>query len=176
MFRYHPFPVYTKAIKPQPITCPISGQASDYSYSFETYPTNDDEAGEEQDVQICPWCLHNGAAARQYPDISFNDAPVTPDVDRAARDELAHRTPRYVSFQEQEWPVHHGDYSAFVGYVGWREIAAFAGELAGDLARLRRQLTWSKPDLESWVNGASVQGYLFRCTTCGGHQLTFDQD
>ena len=31
-----------------------------------------------------------------------------------------------------------------------------------------------KAELESWVNGASVQGYLFRCTTCGIHKLTFD--
>ncbi len=175
MFRYHPFPVYTKAIKPWPITCPVCGQASEYSYAFVTYPT-DEEDDEEQEVQICPWCLHDGAAARQYPHISFNDPPVAPDVDEAARDELAHRTPRYASFQEQEWLVHHGDYCAFVGYVGWREIAAFAGELTNDLARLRRRLGWRKPELESWVNGASVQGYLFRCTTCGVHQLTFDQD
>jgi uncharacterized protein CbrC (UPF0167 family) len=177
LFRYHPFPVYTKAIEPQPITCPACGLASDYSYSFTAHPTDEDtEGAEERDVRVCPWCLHDGRAARRYPGVAFNDPPPAADIGDAARDELAYRTPSYVGFQEREWPVHHGDYCAFIGYVGWREIAPYAAELAVDLARLRRQLGWRKPELESWVNGASVQGYLFRCTTCGIHRLTFDLD
>lgn len=169
MFRYHPFPVYTTAIQPQPITCPVCGKASDYSYPFMVY-----SGAEEQEVGICPWCLHDGSAARHYPGIVFTDPPLASDVSDAARDELAHRTPTYASFQELEWPVHHADYCAFSGYVGWREIAPYAAELAADLTRLRHQLGWRKPELETWVNGTSVQGYLFRCTTCGTHRLTFD--
>lgn len=156
LFRYHPFPVYTKAITLQPITCPVCGQASEYSYAFVTDSPNEDEG--EREVQVCPWCLHGGAAARHFPGIVLTDPPAAPEIGDAARDELAHRTPGYASFQEKEWPVHHQDYCAFIGYVGWREIAPYAGELATDLARLRHQLGWRKPELESWVNGASVQG------------------
>jgi uncharacterized protein CbrC (UPF0167 family) len=174
MFRYHPFPVYTRAIQPQQITCSACGLVSNYSYAFAVYPDDEDTEGEEREVRVCPWCLHDGSAARHYPDVVFTDPPMAAGVGDDARGELAHRTPTYASFQEQEWPVHHGDYCAFIGYAGWREVAPYAAELAADLARLRRTLGWRKPELESWVNGASVQGYLFRCTTCGVHRLTFD--
>jgi uncharacterized protein CbrC (UPF0167 family) len=60
--------------------------------------------------------------------------------------------------------------------LGWKHIHPYAAELAPDLARLRRRLGWVKSDLESWANGSSTQGYLFRCLTCGVHRLTFDQD
>jgi uncharacterized protein CbrC (UPF0167 family) len=63
-----------------------------------------------------------------------------------------------------------------MGYVGWKQIAPYAAELADDLAKLRRITKWVKADLEAWINGASVQGYIFRCLTCGKHRLTFDMD
>ena len=35
-------------------------------------------------------------------------------------------------------------------------------------------MRWRKTELESWLNGALVQGYHTRCTTRGIHRLTFD--
>jgi uncharacterized protein CbrC (UPF0167 family) len=173
LFRYHPFPVYTKAIAQSPLTCPLCEQPSEYSYAFAASTVAGGPGEEEREIRVCPWCLHDGTAASRYPGLAFVDPPAA-DAGAAARDELAHRTPGVASFQDLEWPAHHGDYCAFIGYVGWKEIAPYAGELGSDLARLRRELGWRKPELESWVNGASVQGYLFRCTTCGMHRLAFD--
>src|SRR5579871_2169640 len=147
LFRYHPFPVYTGAIEARAITCPVCGLASDYSYAF---TLDADGALDEREARVCPWCLHDGSAARRFPSMVGIDPPAAPDVDAAARDELAHRTPAIATFQEHEWPVHHGDYAAFIGYVGWKEIAPYARELAADLTRLRRALGWRKQEMESW--------------------------
>ena len=178
LFRYHPFPVYTESIKAVPITCPVCELPSDYSFAFMYHPAEDDLVDDkgEQEVRVCPWCLHDGSAARAYRGVTFNDPPVKPEVSEAARDELAYRTPTCYTWQDQEWPVHHGDYCAFIGYVGWKQIAPYAAELADALAKLRHQFGWKKAELEGWVNGASVQGYLFRCLTCGIHRLRVDQD
>ena len=146
---------------------------SEYSYPVAVAVAEAGQDMQEREVRVCPGVCPT-VPRRALPGVTFADPEATADVAADARDELAYRTPTYVGFQDQEWPTHHGDYCAFIGYVGWREIAPYAGELAGDLARLRRQLGWRKPELESWVNGASVQGYLFRCTTCGIHRLTFD--
>lgn len=177
LFRYHPFPVYTGSIRPEAISCPICNLHSDYCYEFQ-YAPPDDEGGtaEERAVRTCPWCLHDGRAAGHYPGASFNDPPVAPGISQAAQDELAQRTPSYYTFQEMRWPVHHDDYCAFIGYVGWKEIAAYVGEMQGDLDELRRLTQWNKEELEHWPNGASVQGYLFRCLTCGVHRLTADME
>ncbi len=173
-FRYHPFPIYTESFKAQPITCPVCNLDSEYSYHFVYFGPPEEELEDELEVCVCPWCLHDGSAARAYPGLTFIDPPHSPEVSEEARDELAHRTPTYQGFQEIEWPVHHGDYRAFVAYAGWKEVLPYAKELASDLTQLRRGLGWGKAELESWVNGASVQGYLFRCTTCGIHKLLFD--
>ncbi|HWE60887.1 MAG TPA: CbrC family protein, partial [Chloroflexota bacterium] len=77
IFRYHPFPVYTRAIEAQPITCPVCGEASAYSYAFTYAPDADTE---EQEVRVCPWCLHDGSAARRYPGVTFVDPPPAPEV------------------------------------------------------------------------------------------------
>ena len=180
LFRYHPFPVYTGSIKALAITCPVCGLPSEYSYEFVPDRPEDetlgDGGGAEQMVRVCPWCLHDGTAARRYPGTSFNDAPRAAGIPAPAREELEYRTPTYYTFQEKEWPTHHDDYCAFIGYAGWKEIAAYAAELAADLARLRRWTKWVKADLEAWKTGSSVQGYLFRCLTCGVHRLTVDMD
>jgi len=174
-FRYHPFPIYTKAFDPTPITCPLCGLDSEYSYSFLSgVPKEGPENETDNEVRVCPWCLHEGSAARAYPGVTVIDPPASPEVSAEARDELAHRTPPYYGFQEIEWAVHHGDYCAFIAYAGWKEVLPYAKELASDITRLRRSMGWNKADLESLRNGASVQGYLFRCTTCGVHKLLFD--
>ena len=177
LFRYHPFPVYTGSIRPEVIVCPACGLPSDFCYEF-TFAPPDDEGGvgEERPARTCPWCLHDGRAAAHFPGASFNDPPEAPGVSRVAHDELAWRTPTYSPFQEKLWPVHHDDYCAFIGYVGWKEIAAYAGEMRDDLDALCRWTRWDAAELERWPNGGSVQAYLFRCLTCGVHRLTADTE
>jgi uncharacterized protein CbrC (UPF0167 family) len=119
LFRYHPFPVYTGAIKAVAITCPVCALPGDFSYEF--VPEADDEE-DGPPVRVCPWCLHDGSAARRFGDAIFTHAPHNPEVPIAAREELEHRTPTYYTFQEKEWPAHHGDFCAFMGYVGWKHI------------------------------------------------------
>lgn len=36
---------------------------------------------------------------------------------------LLHRTPGYSGYQQKVWLSHCGDFCAFTGYVGWKEIA-----------------------------------------------------
>ena len=39
-------------------------------------------------------------------------------------DELIHRTPGYCGWQQEYWRAHCGDYCAYLGHVGARELRA----------------------------------------------------
>lgn len=73
--------------------------------------------------------------------------------------------------------MHCGDYCAFVGYVGYRELKQM-----GIVDEILQDSVWdmwgAKPEevLKDLVNGGSVQGYLFQCLHCGKYLLWADCD
>ena len=91
-------------------------------------------------------------------------------------DELIHRTPGYHGWQQEYWRAHCGDYCAFLGYVGYKELEqmGIVDEVLDDTIWKE----WMKPEtmLRNMVDGGSVQGYLFRCLHCGKYRLWVDCD
>ena len=89
-------------------------------------------------------------------------------------DELIHRTPGYSGWQQEYWRAHCGDYCAFLGYVGARELRAL-----GALEDVLDDPMWDEEQKEmirESVNGGHLQCYLFQCLHCGKHLVWMDFD
>ncbi len=172
-FRYHPDPVKTGAFlkSDSAVVCQCCNNPTDIYYSGPFY------AEEEVDI-LCPACIANGEAAMKY-DGEFQDEYSTDDdVDDDERlDELIHRTPGYHGWQQEYWRAHCGDYCAFLGHVGYKELEqmGIVDEVLDDDTIWKE---WMKPEtmLRNMVDGGSVQGYLFRCLHCGKYRLWVDCD
>ena len=66
-----------------------------------------------------------GEAARKYDGSFQDDFSVDDGVDDSEKlDELIHRTPGYSGWQQEYWRAHCGDYCAYLGPVGSRELRA----------------------------------------------------
>ena len=85
-----------------------------------------------------------------------------------------YRTPGYHGWQQEYWRAHCGDYCAFLGYVGARELRAL-----GALEDVLDDPMWDKGQKEmirESVNGGHLQCYLFQCLHCGKHLIWMDFD
>ena len=173
VFRYHPNPLETEAfLVADPLkTCECCGKEVSVYYNGPFYAV-------ENIGCLCPACIADGRAAEKF-DGAFQDEYSLEDgVDDSERlDELIHRTPGYQGWQQEYWRTHCGDYCAFIGYVGYRELKRM-----GIVDEVLADSVWSDwgedPEelLKDLVNGGSVQGYLFRCLHCGKHLLWVDCD
>ncbi|MFH8411183.1 CbrC family protein [Streptomyces sp. NPDC018019] len=130
-----------------------------YLYTGPIYTAADVDDG------VCPWCIADGSAARQY-DAQFTGGP-SDDILDAIWEALSTRTPGYSSWQgDGDWLVHCGDGAAFLGPVGARELAGYP-----DAVEALRQETadWgeSADDVERYLTALDKDGwataYLFRC-------------
>lgn len=162
-FKYHPNPLETGVFKNDRIViCDVCEKATDIYYTNPFYAVEDIEA-------ICPLCIASGKAAKKY-NGEFQDIFSCDPVDNEQFvDELVHRTPGYCGWQQEYWLAHCGDFCAFVGYVGWKEIKAMDleqeiedGEY--DIVEVKKYLT----------KGGAMSGYLFQCLKCGKHRLHID--
>lgn len=172
-FRYHPNPLETEAfsLSDTPVVCDCCGKPVKIYYDGPFY------AIDEVDY-LCPECISSGRAAEKF-DGEFQDEVSLDDGvdDEEKLDELIHRTPGYHGWQQEYWRAHCGDYCAFVGYVGYRELKQM-----GIVDEILEDSSWNnwgaKPEevLKDLVNGGGVQGYLFRCLHCGKHLLWIDCD
>ena len=85
------------------------------------------------------------------------------------------KTPGYSGWQQEVWLAHCDDYCAFLGYVGWNEIKQLGieKEIEQDLSS-----TYTDSEIEfikkNLIDNGDMQGYLFRCITCGKHRLHQD--
>ena len=89
-------------------------------------------------------------------------------------DELIHRTPGYSGWQQEYWRAHCGDYCAYLGHVGARELRAL-----GVLEEVLDDPMWDdeqKEMIRESVNGGHLQCYLFQCLHCGKHLVWMDFD
>ena len=89
-------------------------------------------------------------------------------------DELIHRTPGYSGWQQEYWRAHCGDYCAYLGPVGSRELRAL-----GVMEDVLEDPMWDEEQKEmirESVNGGHLQCYLFQCLHCGKHLLWMDFD
>ena len=129
-----------------------------------------------EDIEcLCPECISSGEAARKYDGSFQDDCSVDDGVEDPARlDELIHRTPGYSGWQQEYWRAHCGDYCAYLGHVGARELRAL-----GVLEDVLDDPMWDdehKEMIQESVNGGHLQCYLFQCLHCGKHLVWMDFD
>ncbi len=87
--------------------------------------------------------------------------------------ELTERTPGYCGWQQEYWLAHRND-CAFVGYVGWKEIADKLDQFA-DLKADCNAFGMDYEKLPEYLlDGGDCRGYLFRCLHCGKLRLWAD--
>lgn len=119
-FRYHPNPLETGAFEESAdgVACDCCGKTTHIFYTGPFYAVEDIEC-------LCPECISSGEAARKYDGSFQDDCSVDDGVEDPARlDELIHRTPGYSGWQQEYWRAHCGDYCAYLGHVGARELRA----------------------------------------------------
>lgn len=169
-FRYHPNPLATGAFEESAggVVCDCCGKMTHVFYTDPFYAVDDIE-------YLCPACIANGDAARKYDGSFQDDFSVDDGVDNPEKlDELIHRTPGYCGWQQEYWRAHCGDYCAYLGRVGARELRAL-----GVLEEVLDDHIWDeeqKDMIRESVNGGHLQCYLFQCLCCGKHLVWMDFD
>lgn len=169
-FRYHPDPLDTGAFErsKEGVVCDCCGKATNIFYTTPFFSVEDIDC-------LCPECIASGEAAQKY-NGSFQDEYSLEDgVDDPEKlDELIHRTPGYSGWQQEYWRAHCGDYCAYLGRVGARELRAL-----GVLDEVLDDPMWDdeqKEMIQEAVNGGHLQCYLFQCLHCGKHLVWMDFD
>ncbi|MGY5959203.1 PF03691 family colicin E2 tolerance protein CbrC [Kosakonia sp. BK9b] len=184
VFKYHPQPLETGVFFDDKIvTCACCQQSTGVYY------TNPFYSREEIDY-LCPWCIADGSAAQKF-DGSFQDEASIDGVEgefdyegeftgfknpwpEASLIELTERTPGYCGWQQEHWLAHCNDFCAFVGYVGWEEIADKLDQFV-DLHADCHAIGIEYDKLAQYLrDGGDCQGYLFRCLHCGKLRLWAD--
>ncbi|WP_281168174.1 CbrC family protein [Sporichthya polymorpha] len=106
-------------------------------------------------------------------DASLTDAYGAPaGVAREIVDTITVRTPGFSGWQQERWLYHCNDAAAFLGVVGWAQVA----DLPDAVQSLRADIAgtgWSEQQLDGYLHALSADGqpaaYLFRCLHCGEH-------
>ena len=169
-FRYHPDPLETGAFEESAddVVCDCCSKATHIFYTVPFYAVEDIE-------HLCPACISSGEAARKYDGSFQDDYSVDDGVDDPEKlDELIHRTPGYCGWQQEYWRAHCGDYCAYLGHVGARELRAL-----GVMEDVLDDPMWNEEQKEmirESVNGGHLQCYLFQCLHCGKHLVWMDFD
>lgn len=166
-FRYHPDPVGTGSIVASPRSCLGCGRQRGYVY---VGPVSADA---ELSEAICPWCIADGTAARQF-DAEFT-APhgvgdygswdrVPPDV----VEEISRRTPGFFGWQQERWWTHCSDGAAFLGCAGRLELDGMWRDAA---PALEADAGLDADDWREYAAALDAEGsptaYVFRCRHCG---------
>lgn len=167
VFRYHPDPLGTGSVVESGATCGCCGRARGYRYVGPVYAV--DEPGDA----LCPWCIDDGRAAAVF-DADFTDVggDVPEDVPASVVEVVAHRTPGYAAWQQEEWRYHCGDACAFLGPVGAAELGSLAPEARAAVVAAAGEYGGPVDDAAAFVDTLDRDGgptaYLFRCLHCGG--------
>ena len=150
------------------LVCDCCGKTTHIFYTGPFYAVEDIE-------YLCPECISSGEAARKYDGCFQDDCSLDNGVDDPEKlDELIHRTPGYSGWQQEYWRAHCGDYCAYLGHVGARELRAL-----GVLEEVLDDPMWDdeqKKMIQESVNGGHLQCYLFQCLHCGKHLVWMDFD
>jgi uncharacterized protein len=169
-FKYNPNPLSLGIIKKEVTNCPVCKLEREYKYDGPFYTELEVEG-------ICPWCISDGSAARLF-NGEFQDPDNCDEVtDKEYLDELVHRTPGYIGWQQEYWLSHCGDFCAIIQYVGWEEIKHLENELVDDINSICLEWGLTEQEFKNMLlNEGSFQGYLFKCNHCSKHRLYVDSD
>ncbi|WP_107063728.1 CbrC family protein [Streptomyces sp. NRRL B-24720] len=99
----------------------------------------------------------------------FTDAYGLDGVSEEIVEQVTHRTPGFHAWQDPHWLVHCNDAAAFIGEVGYTELAAHPEALDQLRLDLRMGGWHDASQLENFLThlGQGASAMLFRCTVCG---------
>lgn len=131
-FKYHPNAYDLDIFIKEEGICEVCGEQSELKYDCSFYSVDEPD-------YICPFCIANGKASKKF-DGEFNDylgietvSPYLIDkpspIDPVLLEEVACRTPSYVSWQQEVWKVHCNEPCAFIGYAEVATITPLLDEL-----------------------------------------------
>lgn len=168
-FRYHPDPVASGSIRVSAESCACCERNTGWIYTA-TFFTAQDVGGE-----FCPWCIADGSASERFAG-HFTDSYGLDGVSEDVVREVTCRTPGFLAWQEPHWLVHCQDAAAFLGEVGYTELAARPDGLDQLRTDLRLGGWHDENDLERFLThlGDDATAMLFRCTVCGTHLAYVD--
>jgi uncharacterized protein len=161
-FRYHPDPVRTGSIVASDTECVCCGVSRGYVYAPSPFAEDDLEG------QLCPWCIADGAAAATY-DAEFNDSHglKREGISEDVIDEIIHRTPGYIAWQDPRWLSHCGDACEFHGDLPAEKLPNVSETARAEiLADLSTDMTWQRI-LDEYEPGDQPAIYWFKCRHCG---------
>jgi len=169
-FKYHPEPIKTCAFKTDKVVvCECCNKKTDVYYSNPFF-------SEDEIEFLCPACIKSGEASEKFNGV-FQDSFSCDEIEGDEKlKELCTRTPGYCGWQQEYWLAHCGDFCAFIGYVGWKEIEQMetVSEIEEDLLKNSDYLV---ADVKKHLAiDGNMQGYLFKCLICGTHRLHVDCD
>lgn len=167
-FRYHPDPISTGAFKEgEAEVCPCCETECTVYYSIRPYCVENVE-------NLCPDCIASGRAAEKYKASFVADAEEDGEISKEMIDTLFHRTPGYISWQGEYWLSCCGEYCAYLGTVGTRELKELG---IADQVLSEYESRNEFEDVELYLEkDGSLCGYLFQCLHCGKHHLWVDAD
>lgn len=170
-FKYHPDPLATGSIEASDEACECCGKSTGYIYSSILY-------AEEEIEFICPWCIADGSAAKNFDGAFIDDYPlINAGLTEDVVSEVCGRTPGYNSWQQEQWQSHCNDACEFHGDAEKEVLQALSGDALDSF--LEKEMI--KPDI--WVNilagyqkGGSPAVYKFKCRECPEVIYTMDFD
>jgi uncharacterized protein len=167
-FKYHPDPVATGNVVESDTECVCCGKSQGFIYTGPVY------ARGEYDQSICPWCIAGGLAHKKFGASFTDDAGIGgggmwDEAPEAAIEEVAHRTPGFSGWQQEQWWTHCGDAAQFIGRAGRDELKALGPQA---IAAIQDSAGMSDgPDWDQFLAALDKEGsptaYMFRCTKCG---------
>jgi hypothetical protein len=175
-FRYHPHPAASGVIQPELDTpCLSCNRIRGYIYTGPVYT----EKNFILESHLCPWCIADGSAARQF-GATFNDTGDLDDIPDAVRTEIEQRTPGFDGWQQEQWLGCCGHGAVFLGKAGAEELRTHFPEAIPAVKRyLRHEYDLSKQDAEEFFAGLSKEdqptAYIFRCLHCNEYLAYVDQ-
>jgi len=167
-FKYHPDPLATGMVVKSDTKCACCGNARGFIYTGPVY------AAEEYDQRICPWCIADGSAHERLGASFTDDAGIGgggmwDGVPDEVIEEVAHRTPGFSGWQQEQWWTHCGDAAQFIGRAGRQELEALGPQAIAaiqDSAGLSDGPEWEE-FLGALDKDGSPTAYMFRCRKCG---------
>lgn len=169
-FKYHPniwnMDIISKSEKGQ--ICQCCGDKTEY-YLERMYC-------KENVNCICLKCVASGRAAEKYDGTFIQDAEFDKVNDTQKIEELAKRTPGYISWQGEHWLACCNDFCQYIGEVGSNDLYKI-----GIAERVIVDYEADNPndyyeDCLAYLGNGILSGYLFRCLNCGKHRLWVDAD
>lgn len=164
-FKYHPDSIATGAIVAADDECSRCRERRGYVYEGTPYGLSDD-------LTVCPWCIADGSAAKEFNATFVQD--IEGDVAADIRKEVMERTPGYVSWQGENWLCHCDDACEFHGDFTPEGLASLKPD---EEARFLEDNDW----IENWPAikrnyqpAADLALYKFVCRHCGTVRIGVD--